>query len=368
MPAAAGGRWRLRCAPTGEATAPGTAPSSRASAAWRPFSGDASTAASSRGRWIGSGLENLDVFLHAYLWGGRGADWRQAGQWLVRVADRFAVHHAVWSTRPTRSPWPDESTAATAFGKTTYGAVAASWRAAFDPGGRAAALVAGNDLFLLEAGRSIVRVRDPATVGLTEAAGAVKLGDQWYLGSESGSFSVLRVDGDRVVVLGTYPLLGERQRRGAVSATLVRSRAGDALGIWVRSNKLRGSQSRWYIYPVDVTSGTVDQPLELGPTELGSFPPPCGEGEDGWLLEGNPPVAPYVELQGAGPNAWRLQARLLVSPVGICLDALAADAQADLPGHLVRASGAAMPAGGWVPLALAAHGEPAKRWGMRCTR
>jgi hypothetical protein len=219
----------------------------------------------------------------------------------------------------------------------------------------------------LEAGRSIVRVRDPATAGLTEAAGAVKLGDQWYLGSESGPFSILRVDGDHISVLGTYPLLGERQRRGAVTATLVRSRAGDTLGIWVRSNKLRGSQSHWYVYPVDVTSGTVDEPLELGPPELGTLPPPCGEGDEGWLLEGSPPVAPYVELSGGGPSAWRLQARLLVSPVGLCLDALAADAQADLPTHL-RAPDAGTPTSGWVPLALAAHGDPAKRWGMRCTR
>jgi hypothetical protein len=375
LPAQGGGAWRLNCSPTGEATPAASRSSAtkpyRASATpWEPFLGLPPPPRSSGDVGLDRGLENQDVPLHAYLWGTRGADWRTGGQWSVRVADRFAVNHAVWSTRPTRSPWPDEATAATAFGKSNYGSMASVWRATFEPSGKAAALTMGNDFFLLESGRSIVRVKDPTASGLTEAAGAVKLGDQWYVGGDGSSFRILRVEGEQMDLVGTYPLLGERQRRGMVSATLVRSRAGDALGIWVRSNKLRGSQSRWYVYPVDVATGTVDQPLEIGPTELGTFPPACGESDDGWLLEGSPPLPPLVVLPGGEAHVWRLEARLLASPTGLCVEALAlaTGAQADLTARIGRASDAEFRTSGKVPLALAAHADPEKRWGLRCTR
>jgi hypothetical protein len=294
----------------------------------------------------------------------------------VRAADRFAVGDAVWSTRVSRSVWPDALTGATAFGKSHQGSVA-SWRVTFEPTGRAGALLMGNDLFLLDAGRSIRRVKDPALAGLTEAAGAVKLGDQWYLGFEGTQFTIVRVDGDRVSVLGTYPLSGEPHRRTGTSARVVRSASADGLGIWVVSGKVRGAESHWYVYPVDADSGAIEQPLELGPTELATLPPPCGEGDQGWLLQGAPPVAPYVDLDDADLSVYRLEARLIASPVGLCTEGLAADVQSEPPGkRLVPRSGGglsaadssrshAQPRGS--PLALAARADPSLRRGYRCT-
>lgn len=399
LPPSGGGRWLLSCAATGEQRGeritlrPRTptrhrryaqpprygalpSPDELESTDWNSFLGEKPP--SKRPEQVGfdTGTEYATVKVHGYVWGARGASWDRVGHFLMRVADRFSVDHAIWSTALTRSPWNDMSQAALAFGLGSYGR-SANWVPMLDPSGRAGALLIAAqgtmNLFLFDEGRSIVKVGDVMKYGLTRLAGVVKLGSTWYVGSSYGSseFRVFRIEGSRLSVVGRYPMrLGSRS--GTVLSRLVRSARGDALGIFAQARKLRGASTSFYVFPIDPGTYQAGAPLELSPSELASALPCGDDDDDGWLIEGAPPVSPYMDFVGRA-DALRVQhvaMRIVARASGVCIDSLAADADSRVPVHLRPPPGGIA---GWsagrrtVTLAVTGRGGGA-RWGFRCMR
>jgi hypothetical protein len=178
------------------------------------------------------------------------------------------------------------------------------------------------------------------------------------------------VDGDRIDLLRYYPDLSNSNSSSRLLSSLVRSEAGDALGIWVRDLQVRGSETRWFVYPVHPETGEVDEPLVLEPEQLGELPSPCREGDDGWLLEGSPPVDPYIDLVGldAVRAPRRLTARLLANPRGSCVDSLAARAESAVPTRLPGRSEQLDPHQPTVLMVMSDRARSWGRWEFRCAR
>ncbi len=400
-PPTGGGRWLLTCASTGEQRGERIEPRPRASSTsrryarpppgyrygtvpspdqlqstdWKPFFGYPPP--SKRPEQVGfdTGTETATVKVHGYVWGARGASWDRVGLFQMRVVDRFDVDHAIWSTAATRSPWDDISQAAQAFGQGYYGS-APNWETMLDPSERAGALRitgATADLFLIEEGRSVVKVADVGRQGFNTLAGAVKLGSTWYVGSMYGSseFRVFRIEGSRMQLLGRYPMRVGSQASGTVTSLLVRNARGDALGILARP-RIRGASNNTFIYPIDLKTHLADAPLELTPSAVASALPCGNDDDDGWLIVVQPSVAPYMDFVGdADPLSVNgVSARLLASAHGVCIDSLAAYAESKVPARMHPPSGGVA---GWAAgrqtatLAVTGRGGGV-RWGFRCKR
>jgi hypothetical protein len=396
------GRWQLTCLPTGASggtndkrAAPppprypsyhryggmygaGGAPTPDAieNGPWAHFMGAAPPTKKPGDVGFDYGTEYAELQLRGYAWGARGASWDRVGNWLVRGYDRFSLERAIWSTATTRTPWPDMVTAAQVFGQDLGMGMASGWSATFDPSGRAAVLVVNSrgtlELFLAEEGRSITPVEDAQRWGIAQISGAVKLGSTWYVGSllSGSAFRIFKIDGSRIDLFGDYPLRGSYRGSSTLGASVVRSQRGDALGIWANARKTRGAASSWYVYPVDLETARVDEPLELTPEMLGDTPGICGSEADGWLLEGEAPVMPYVDFAGSADavRARKVEARLLVSAFGACIDALSAQAETHVPDVLGRADTSAWTAAGRLsaPLVLSDRARVGQRWAFRC--
>ena len=383
-----GGRWQLRCAPTGEVLrGPRGAPEETERSedfATTPLGSSArqkrsaSSEAAPGGVWPGlfelaaparataepafhTGTEHKAVQVHGYTWSARGTNWDRGGKWQLYVADPFRVRGA-WSTLATRSPWPDASVAAQAFGADSSGS--SNWDAALDPLGRAGALAINSrgtlELFLFEEEQGIAPVREAGRLGFFSLAGVVKLGSAWFVGAEAGSqtFRILRIEGGRVNVLAEYPLY--QLGRAGLRASVVRSSSGNRLGIWVRSGG-------WYVFPVSPGSGALSAPLELRPAELARPPRACTADAEGWLLKTQPSETSRDLLEpnvDAGDTRLRnLEARLIVSATGTCLDALAA--QADRSRVAIKKNEAAIDRLS-APLVVSERRVGGQRWGFRC--
>jgi hypothetical protein len=389
-----GGRWRITCAPTGEVAVPRTVPRAPgrersvrarrssvrplraggevdASSVWLPFKGRPPPRRGPQQIGHDTGTDHLDVQIHAYVWGARGADWRRVGKWEIVASDPFSVTGAVWSTAPTRCPWANSAEAAEAFGHNS----STNWAVAQEPSGQAGALVinrsGSHQLFLYEKGRSIIPVRDASKWEISHLSGAVKAGSTWFIGHGSaGGFRVFKIEADRIALLSHYSQPSGDQLGAGLASTLVRSLQGGSIGIWVRDARLRGAATRWFVFPVDPTTGQVHAPLVLPPERLAQLPPPCTEGDDGWLLVGAPPISPYLDLRGVDSvqPSGRITARLLASPQGLCVDFPAGQAESTLPARL-RGTKAGLEAGrSTVPLALSDRERTGRRIGLRCTR
>lgn len=398
LPASGGGRWLLSCAPTGEQHGERIQPRPRTtrhhrfarppprhgglpspdeleSTDWQSFLGEPPP---SKREQVGFDTGTLGtVKVHGYVWGARGASWDRVGHFLLRVADRFSVDHAIWSTAVTRSPWNDMSRAAVAFGLGSYGG-SANWTPMLDPSGRAGVLKitaqGTTDLFLFDEGRSVVRVEDVSKLGVRGLAGTVKLGSTWYVGSSyvSSEFRVYRIDGTRISLFGRYPMRLGSSTASMMQTRLVRSVRGDALGILSKPRTLRGSSIAYYVFPIDLHTHRAVAPLELTPSALGSAPPCGDDDDDGWLIEGPPPVSPYMDFVGkADPlRVHEVAVRLVARSSGVCIDSLAAEADSRVPAHLRPPPGGVA---GWssgqrtATLAVTGRGGGA-RWGFRCKR
>jgi hypothetical protein len=398
-PSSGGGRWLLQCRATGEIggprhavraarTAPARpAPRRRpvaraasgasgstdepAAAAWTDFQGSPAPRKHASEIGFETDTDHLDVQVHGWVWGVQGADWARVGRWQLAVSDAFAVKGAVWTTAVSRCPWPDTQSAARAFGRDSP----ANWLVGLEPSGTAGALLinspGGSELFLFEQGRSIVPVRDAAKWEISNLAGIVKAQGSWFIGSAGPSgFRLFHVEADQISLVRYYPTMSAQRYGSRLVSSVVRSDRGDAIGVWVRDARVRGAETRWFIFPIDAETGSADEPLLVRPDELAQLPPPCSEGAEGWLLEGSPPVAPYVDLVGIDSvrDPRRVHARLLAGPWGLCTELLAAQAQSSLPQRLAVGEELGEPGRPSVPMALSEQGRTGRRWGFRCTR
>ncbi len=364
-------RWQLRCAPTGAGS--GLAPGARPATAredtavdpWPSFFGLAppSTPPGARPLSASSALHSAHGLVRAYLWDAPGAP---TARWQLRGLDPFDALEPAWTTRAGPAPWSDRESLELVF-RDRASRFGSSWSVATEPGGRGAALLvttpAGPVLTLLREGHapSVVRALGGAT--LTALSSAVLVRDQWYLGEARGDlYRVFRSDGTALEVLASL-WLGDGAAR--LAPRLVRSRRGDALGLFVQSPRARGAARSWYLYPLSLDEGRLTTPMTLLPEALGATPRACEPDADGWLVTAAPPVEPSVELQGdmTSVRTRRVTARLIVSAGRSCLDALSAVAEGPLPASAARASGAP---GLGATLVLSSESAPTTRLQLRC--
>ncbi len=342
FPGPGGSRWLLRCAPTGEVSAPAlpfrsgatplqrgvarAAPTTDEEAPLPPLSGllELPPPALADGfEGVDAGTEQYGIQTRVYAYGPRGGDWSKTGSLRISFADRFAVKQGVRQTASARSPWLDAATAADALGAEPSSS-SAGLAASLDPSGSSGALLLTSrgaiDLFLFEADRVPRRLANVGRLGLgSRASGVVKTKTGTFLGSydeSSRAFRVYKVVGqDLDVVLEVMDI---PPPRGA-NAELVRSAAGDALGIWVRG-------TGWFVHPLDLERNLVEAPYVVTPAQLASMPPPCADGAEGFLLTGQIAPDPYADVP-AGISARAFEGRFRVSSLGVCLDALAAQGE-----------------------------------------
>jgi hypothetical protein len=151
-------------------------------------------------------------------------------------------------------------------------------------------------------------------------SGVVRTKAGFFLGSydeNSRAFRVYRVAGQELdVVLEVTDIPPAR----GPSAELVRTAAGDALGIWVRG-------TGWFVHPLDLESQTVDAPYQVTPAQLSAMPEACESGAEGFVLSGAITPDPSADVP-IGINARSFEGRFRVSATSVCLDALAAQGEA----------------------------------------
>ncbi|MES1184129.1 MAG: hypothetical protein ABUL60_09955 [Myxococcales bacterium] len=363
FPGPGGSRWFLHCATTGEVSAPalpfrpatplsgrrlrhapaGTPPDEAPLAALSPFLEQPAPSLPDTFEGVDAGTEPYGVQMRIYAYGPRGGDWTRTGSLSIAFADRFSTKPGVQVTAAARSPWPDATSAADALGAEPS-TNAAGLAAALDPSGSSGGLLLSSrgaiDLFLFEAGHVPVQIPNVGRLGLgARFSGIVKTKTGVFIGSYdegSRSFRVYRVVGqDLEVVLEVTDI---PPPRGA-TAELVRSAAGDALGIWIRS-------TGWFVHPLDLENGVVDAPYVVTPLQLSSMPPVCGDGTEGFLLTAGISPEPGAEAP-PGMGVRGFEGRFRVSARGVCVDVLAA--QGEATGGALKTNGAA---------ALRATGRP----------
>ena len=366
-------RWLLRCEATGEASEPALPLGARGrgpgrsddgvTAAWAPFLETAAPA-------LGSGEVGFDVgpndsesaALRVYAWAERGADWGRAGHTQLRALDRFDVAHGAFESAVTRSPWPDATAAAEAFGFDGTGNPT-SWRAVMEAGQRSAAVVTSSrgllDLLLFEEGKTVTRIPNAGRLGFGMLSSVAKLSDGWYAASfnENHVFTLSRISGSHVERLAEYPDTAREQ--GSIS--LVRGTHQDELGLWVIG---RG----WYLFPIDPKTFAVRSPLHENPADLATMPPPCGPDADGFLLSGAPSLEP--SLRFAKPDelsARRVEAQFIWSAGGLCTRALAADTDSIVKRSSPNTPLVAREAGNGVPLTVSERRPQGRRLGYVCS-
>jgi hypothetical protein len=272
---------------------------------------------------------------HAYIWGPAQGAWSRRGMWQARVGDRFSTAPP-WSSAVSRSPWPEPAAAAQAFGLDSSTGV--DWWFRFGASGDSGVLQlrvrSDSSIHLVERDRAIITLDVSKLPELGTVTGALPVGDRWYVGAtRAEQFHVYRVDGDRPVLVGTYPVLGRALTQ------LVGSVHGDELGIWARSQG-----SGWQVFPIDLERFEVQPPVQVPIDKLGRVPPPCEPGRPGWIaVAGVPLTDPSVSEsnthvdftgRGEGLRIKRLTARVLIDEGGLCVDALAALVDGSGPGDL----------------------------------
>jgi hypothetical protein len=368
-----GSRWLVHCEATGEVSEPALPASSRArgpgrsddsaTAPWAPFLEASAPALAAGEVGFDVGPNDSDsAALHAYAWGERGADWGRAGHTQLRVLDRFDVAGGALQSAVTRSPWPDATAAAEAFGFDGTG-TPTSWRAVMETGQRSAAVLTSSrgllDLLLFEEGKTVTRIANAGPMGFGMLNSVAKLSDAWYAGSfnENHSFTLSRIQGNRVERLAEYPDTARDQG----SIALVRGVRADELGIWVIG---RG----WYLFPVDPKTFAASAPLAQSPAELAEMPPACAPDADGFLLSGAPTLEPSLRFsKGEELSARRVEAQFIWSARGLCTRALAADTDTTVKhGSTNQLAPSNQP--GAVPLAVSERRPLGRRWGYTCSR
>jgi hypothetical protein len=276
------------------------------------------------------------------------------------------VVHGAFQSAVTRSPWPDVTSAAEAFGFDGTG-TPTSWRAVLDAGQRSAAVLTGArgllDLLLFEEGKTVTHIPNAGRLGLGMLNSVAKLSDAWYAGSfnENRAFTLTRIVGNRVDRLAEYPDAARDQG----SLVLVRGAHSDELAIWVIA---RG----WYLFPLDPKTYAVQAPLYRSPADLAEMPPPCDSDSDGFLLDGAPTLEPSLRFaRGSDELAARhVEAQFVWSAAGLCTRALAADTELAVKRSASNAapSSSSPIATKTVPLTVSERRPLGRRWGYACSR
>ncbi len=258
----------------------------------------------------------------AYTFGSSEKAWASNSTWLVRVADRFAVS-GLWSTAPTRAPWPDMLSAAQLFGADRANRHSSSWQLTLDPSERAGVLRVNTsgttELHFIEANTSTTSIGGQS---LGSVMGAVKVNGTWYFGTQDGNhFSLYHLRQGAPVLIQSYPV------SDFVHVTLIRNDQASRIALL-----LRAPAGTWHIYPLTDTFES-EQPLLLDRDTLNQQWPKCAPDSQGWVVTSALPLSRFTPgvssdiLSFADDGEMKAEAvvaRALVNPSEPCVEALAA--------------------------------------------
>jgi hypothetical protein len=259
----------------------------------------------------------------SYVFGPSDRSWAPNSEWLVRVADRFAVS-GLWSTTPTRAPWPDVRSAAQLFGANRSNHHSASWQLVLDPSERAgllrATLTGSTELHFIEENSAITSIGSQSFGSLS---GAVKVSGLWYFGAQEGNrFSIYQVRQGSVTLQQSYPV------SDFVQTTLIRNDQANSLALL-----LRAPAGTWHIYPL-AESFEAGEPIVVERDTLNEVWPKCEERSEGWVIINPLPLSRFSP--GASSDlltfesdteelvAEAVVARTLVNPTHHCVEAISA--------------------------------------------
>jgi hypothetical protein len=310
-------------------------PSGVSSTAWLPFRNTPAPALGEGELGLDNGAPYDVVSMRVYAWGKRGADWTRAGRWTIRFDDRFDPEGGLRSAAVSASPWPDEGMAAEAVGSGSYGAT--QWGGFLDPSGRAllAEGCRGTScaLFAVSDGQPVLPLRDASGHGASFLRplpfGAVLVGETWFFVSSTNtnddSVTVWRADLGVARPIATYhrPTM---LHYGKEAPRMVRRALGTGVGLLIGSPADPGEHSgSWYVMPVDPDSGELGEATLLVRKDLAGVPiDRCGPGQDGWLLDVTPEVAPIVDLAGSYASIDQVELRLRLDPGVACAQGMSA--------------------------------------------
>ncbi|MBN4050341.1 hypothetical protein JYT28_01145 [Desulfobulbus sp. AH-315-M07] len=291
------------------------------------------------------GSSYATVPVHTYVWGPKGADWTRAGWWQIRIEDRFDPTGGVRASALTRPPWTDEVTAAEAIGAMRRGSYG-RWESSLEAGGDGAlvTLCRGRvdcKYYAVTAGRPIIGLRTPGLRHKPIPHGVARIGEVWFFATVgagpptvgapmAGGLELWRVELGQVRRVKSYRRL-DQTRYGAIGTPkLVRRALGGELGWLIQLPRDAGSQpqvAHWVVLPIDVSDGSLGEPIHLGPADLGGRAPRrCDEQQDGWLVMTSLPVGTVFTLNGADGYLDNIEYRLRIDPGSVCADGISARA------------------------------------------
>ena len=278
--------------------------------------------------------------IRSYAWGKKGSDWTKSGKWLMRFDDRFDVGGGVRSSTIALSPWMNEQTAASGLPTASYGM--ANWTVYPDPNGRTALAQACNGpcaLYAITENQPVLTLRDGSgrfgnytrLLGASSgsAGTAVRVGESWFFlspGPTYDSIAVWRADLGVVRQIGVYYRPTRSRYAQMEPPRLVRRAIGTGLGLLVTAPRNPGEPSAtWFVLPLDVETGALDEPISLGRRDLnGVTPERCAAGQDGWLAELALEATPRLDLGAAYAPLEGVEMRLRIDPGSVCAEAITA--------------------------------------------
>ena len=340
---------RLTCAPTGRASPPiaTSAPPSPSAPGyrrppsvaipvgvfgvadfrgWAPFGPLAPPTLGPDQVGVAGGRDYGEMRFKAFAWGPKNADWSRAGRWMVAFDDPYDAVGLPVTTSPAASPWSDPTVASMLL-NAVRSAVA-------DPGGRSAVIgwCPGHNqcqVYSLTDGEAPMELLFSGAQMLPIIMSAVRSQEGWYLLSGQGTAwaTVHAVDATgRVRLLGNYPRARAHQYD---RLQLVRRARGPGIALWGVAPGADGGP-RGFALPIDTATGELMAVQDGGPTDLGGrMPPRCAPGQDGWLLDMQPSVAPRLVLpEGAGFGG-SIRMRVRVDGERSCVEAMSGRARED---------------------------------------
>lgn len=353
---------------------------------WAAFRNTAAPALAKDEAGVDTGSYGDAAGLRSYAWGKKGADWTKVGKWLVRFDDRFDAGGGVRSSATTAPPWADEASAISGVaGGMTYGSL--SWSAFPDPSGRAVLGQACNgpcSLYAIADRQPVLQLRDGSgkfgtfmrllATSSSTSGSAVRVGESWFFltqGSVYDQVSLWRADLGVVRPLGSYYRPSKSRYSSLEPPRLVRRAVGSALGLLVTAPRGTGDAAAgWYVLPVDMETGALDEPLFLGRRDLGGATPErCAAGQDGWLVETSLETTPSVDLGSSYAPLDGLELRLRLDPGSVCAESVAARVEGTVVAPKA-APGAPKPKGvdaNKIPLAATERGS-GQRWVFQCSK
>lgn len=227
-------------------------------------------------------------------------------------------------TTPSIPPWSDPTVA------TVH--INAVRSAVVDSGGRGAVLgwCPGPNqcqVFGVTDGQPPTEFLFPGPQMLPLITSVVRNQDGWFLLSGQGSMSAVVHAADsmgRVRLLGTYPRARPNQYD---KVQLVRRARGSGIALLVVTYTAQG-QARWLAVPIDSSTGELLTVQDMGPVDLdGRTPPSCAPGQDGWLVDLQPPVAPRLHLPNGPSFGGSARVRLRVDGDRTCVEGITARAR-----------------------------------------